>query len=88
MLFCVRQTCIKLKKYRQNTIQKRFVRAVCGEVLLASGSFWLILILQYRHHYVHLTGTTYATSPVKVMGVNFPYNVSYSLANHNTPAQT
>jgi len=27
-------------------------------------------------------------SPVKVMGVNLPDNVSYSLANHNTPAQT
>jgi len=27
-------------------------------------------------------------SPVKVMGVNLPDNVSDSLANHNTPAQT
>jgi len=27
-------------------------------------------------------------SPIKVMGVNFPDNVSDSLANHNTPAQT
>ena len=27
-------------------------------------------------------------SPVKVIGVNLPDNVSDSLANHNTPAQT
>jgi len=27
-------------------------------------------------------------SPIKVMGVKFPDNVQYSLANHNTQAQT
>jgi len=55
-------------------------------------AFWvwfrLIMILQYRHHYVHLTWTTHANSPVKVMGVSLSDKVHYSLTNHNTPAKT
>ncbi len=65
---------------------------MCGEVLFDSlhrGFLGLILPqteLQFDTIIYFWTGAR--VSPVKVMGVNLPDNVSDSLANHNTPAQT